>query len=129
MGENRRGKSKSFPENPCFEKLGEDRELAGERIYRIPEQATHVGVWNGHLNFFRSNMTGDYRGQKSKWRFFFLGEKKENHRCGVSFPEYHVILGDFGPSGRKHNYGQLSIILLEGNPEGEFQESEAGEKD
>ncbi len=108
--------------NPCFKKLGGDQELIKGKVYEIPEGATHVGVWNGRVNFFKSDFQGCYRGQRSKWRFFPLGSTDHDRRVGISFPAYHFLSSSschLGNSGLKkfhgHNYGRPTIVLLSGN--------------
>jgi len=99
--------------NSCFKKLGGDQELVKGKVYEIPQNATHVGVWNGRVNFFRSDSKNGYRGQK--WRFFFLGPMKQDYQYGISFPAY--CYSDGGGLGKfhGHNYGRSAIISLNGN--------------
>ena len=80
------------------------QKIEAEKIFYIPGDATHTGIYNGQIAFFISAWPTSYKGKK--WRFFKIPEIPESKGERVDhlvFPNYK-----FGNSG--HHYGHLEFF-------------------
>jgi len=57
-----------------FDKIGENVKLDPNERYKIPENATHVGLKNGMIAFFWSPNSKDIHKSGKRWLFMRLPE-------------------------------------------------------
>ncbi|MEK7481886.1 MAG: hypothetical protein AAB607_00815 [Patescibacteria group bacterium] len=93
---------------PMFKKIkngGETaQEIKTEKVFFIPGDATHAGIYAGKIAFFISTWPVSYKGRK--WKFFKIPTipKQIGERTD------HVVLPEYKSGEGGHCYGYLEFF-------------------